>query len=279
MKTLVAAGMSYPWEAQRGADRCALPLQKPKIRSYLGRVADSTIETRSFKTVRSVVRDLCDLVRPLLPDCVEVVEGPIADEQHILWPEEAALIAKAVPKRRAEFACGRLFAHRAIRKFNPDDGPLLPGTDRAPIWPPGLIGSISHSHRYCAAAVARKSHISAIGIDVEEMGRFRTDLTQRILSAREIEANLLESSNQERLARMALIFSAKESLYKCLNPLTRAQLGFHDVEVVLRDGSAELEIRLQARAGEFDAGYTFVGRYAVRGDLVATAVTLSSATA
>jgi 4'-phosphopantetheinyl transferase EntD len=111
---------------------------------------------------------------------------------------------------------------------------------------------------------------------VEEVGRFRPDLVPQVLSPREIEANLREfPCRQKQLERTAVIFSAKESLYKCLHPLTQLPLEFHDIEVVLYDCSASFEIKLQAQTGRF--GSALVGRYAVKGDLVATAMTLSCA--
>ena len=212
------------------------------------------------------------IVRSLLPDHIRVVEGPIIDVQHLLRPEEAACVAKAVPRRRAEFSCGRVFARSAMKSFGAGDDALLVGKDRVPIWPPGLVGSISHMDRYCAVAVARKAQIAAIGIDVEEAQRFPSDLARYVLSPREIEANL--HLDQQRLERMAIIFSAKESFYKCTFPLVCAPLAFHDVEIIVDDRSTSFEGRLLTSVEPFDAGHRFIGRYTVQGDYVATTVTL-----
>ncbi len=216
------------------------------------------------------------IVRPLLPDHIRVVEGPIIDVQHLLWPEEAACVAKAVPRRRAEFSCGRVFARSAMKSLGAGDDALLVGKDRVPIWPPGLVGPISHTDRYCAVAVARKAQISAIGIDVEEAQRFPSDLANYVLSPRETEANLHQLHDRQRLERMAIIFSVKESVYKCLFPLGGRPLAFHDVEIIVCDRSASFEGHLLASAETFDAGHRFFGRYAIQGDYVATTVTLQS---
>ncbi len=216
------------------------------------------------------------IVRSLLPEHIRVVEGPIIDVQYLLRPEEAACVAKAVPKRRAEFSCGRVFARSAMKSFGAGDDALLTGKDGVPIWPPGLVGSISHTHRYCAVAVARKAQIAAIGIDVEEAQRFPSDLARYVLSARETEANLHQLLDQQRLERMAIIFSAKESFYKCLFPLGGAPLAFHNVEIIVNDRSASFEGHLLTSAEPFDAGHRFIGRYAIQGGYVATTVTLQS---
>lgn len=226
--------------------------------------------------MRSSARDLDDLVSPLVPDDVVVVEGPIAEESPAHWPEETALVEHASLKRRAEFNCGRLYAHRAIQKLGLDDCPVLAGEDRVPVWPSGLVGSISHSPGHCAAAVARASRICGIGIDVEQVDRFRSDHARQLMSFREIDANLRGLSHQRQLARTAVIFSAKESLYKCLYPLTQAPLEFHDVEVVLQGNSSIFEVALQIPAGRFEAGCRLVGRYGIKAGHVATAVIISN---
>jgi 4'-phosphopantetheinyl transferase EntD len=215
-------------------------------------------------------------VARLLPECVAVVEGPLTDEPVLLWPEEAAYIANAVPKRRVEFACGRLFARRAMHKLGFGEVPIPGGADRAPIWPPGLTGSISHTDHYCAVAVARRSEISAIGVDVEDLDRFTLDLTRHVLSPREIAIELEGLPCQQRLERAAIIFSAKEALYKCLYPLTRMWIGFRDVEATLDAAGAKFDLRLGVPIGPFGAGECFAGRYAIEADRVATAVSLPS---
>src|SRR5437763_335927 len=79
-----------------------------------------------------------------------------------LYPEERACIARAVPKRRAEFATGRVCARQALERLGVAVGPLLPHPDRSPAWPPGIVGSISHTDGYCAVAVAEATR--ALGI-------------------------------------------------------------------------------------------------------------------
>ena len=218
-----------------------------------------------------------DLVGRLLPDDVEVVEGPIVDAQQFLLPEEASSIARAVEKRRLEFACGRHFARRAMKRFGCADRALPVGPGRAPIWPPGLIGSISHSDQYCAVAVAPTAQASAIGIDVEQVASFRPEIARLVLTASEIAVNLNSLPSERQLTGSAVIFSAKESLYKCLHPLTRAWLGFGDVEVRLDVCSRTFELRLLRSTGPFSANDIFVGRYAVDEGRVATALMLAPA--
>ena len=84
-----------------------------------------------------------------------------------LHPLEASFVRDAVPRRRREFAMGRACARRALARLGIENRPLLPGHDRAPVWPRGIVGSISHCEGFCAVAVARRDRTSSIGLDVE----------------------------------------------------------------------------------------------------------------
>jgi len=66
-----------------------------------------------------------------------------------------------------------------------------------------------------------------------------------------------------------ILFSAKESVYKCQYPITTTFLGFHAVEVELDDGA--FRAVFQQEAGEFRPGDVMSGRYLVEEGLVATA--------
>ena len=105
------------------------------------------------------------LIAGLLPNHVAVAEGLIADWQPDLWPEETAYVANAVEKRRREFACGRHFVRSCLRALGRPDEPLPVRADRSPRWPDGLVGSITHTDTYCAAAVARADDVDSIGIE------------------------------------------------------------------------------------------------------------------
>jgi 4'-phosphopantetheinyl transferase EntD len=205
-----------------------------------------------------------------------VVEGPIADGPDTVWPEEAAAVARAVPKRQAEFVCGRRFARAAFRKLGVGEQAILPDADRAPIWPRDIVGSITHSDYYCAVAVAHRTEVSAIGIDVEDAQRFRADFAPSVLLQREIAINLAGLSEPQWLARAAVLFSAKEAVYKCLYPLVRMWIGFHDVEVELDPASESFQAQLLAEKGGFAAGRVLTGRYVLEQERVATAVLISA---
>lgn len=145
-------------------------------------------------------------------------------------------------KRQSEFLAGRICAARALSSSQ------LPGRDAVsgqPLWPKGWCGSITHSHGQAVAIVASTLDWKSLGLDIErriEAGR-ALRLRSTLLTAHEQE--WLEGLDQQTAAnRLGLIFSAKESLYKALNPLTGVYFGFQDAQVTEYDETGKLSLQL-----------------------------------
>jgi 4'-phosphopantetheinyl transferase EntD len=156
-------------------------------------------------------------------------------EPALLWPEERGYVADAVPKRQREFAAGRLCARAALAAFGIADAPLLMNGDRSPKWPGGMIGSITHTEGFCAAAAADQKRVSALGIDAEVIGRVTQMLWDMICTPDEL-LWLDGLSESERSRAATLIFAAKEAVYKCLYPINGERLDFHDVSIAPEQG-------------------------------------------
>jgi len=162
----------------------------------------------------------------------------------LLLPAEAVFLGKALPKRAQEFAAGRVCARRALAEFGIVDFAIERAADRQPLWPPSMVGSITHTTGFCAAVVAARETTAAIGLDTELVGGratgggapagVRSQLWPSICVAAEI-AWLETLPEAARIPAATLIFSAKEAFYKCQYPLTREPLGFHDARVELID--------------------------------------------
>ncbi|GGF62877.1 4'-phosphopantetheinyl transferase EntD (siderophore biosynthesis) [Mameliella alba] len=151
-----------------------------------------------------------------------------------LYPAEAAAIARARPERRAEFAAGRLAARRAMAQLGLADAAIPMGADRAPVWPKGLVGSISHAEGVCLGVVARDADYRSLGIDVEGDDPLAEDLIPEICLPEEL--GLLPAG--ARAARAKRLFSAKEAAYKAHYPLAGQVFGFHGLQVDLGQGCA-----------------------------------------
>ncbi len=152
-----------------------------------------------------------------------------ADPPDGLWPEEKAAVARAIPKRQSEFAAGRRAARAAMAALNIPPVPIRQGAQRAPVWPKGLYGSISHCAGCCIAAV---THDGTIGIDVEPATPLNSDLIRMICTAPE-QAWLTTQPDPCLAAK--LIFSAKEAVYKAQYPLTGQVIGFQAVTLDITD--------------------------------------------
>ncbi|MCA0846232.1 4'-phosphopantetheinyl transferase family protein [Salipiger thiooxidans] len=163
------------------------------------------------------------------------VSGPV-DDLGTLFPEERAAVARAIPSRRAEFAGGRLAARGAMAALGLPPCAVPAGPDRAPRWPEGVVGSITHDGGLCLAIVGRSDAWQAIGIDLERDADLPPEITAQI--ATEAELSGLAPLSRGRAA--ARLFSAKEAAYKAQYPLTRCLFGFDAMTAHLPDGGMRM---------------------------------------
>lgn len=210
--------------------------------------------------------DLRDLLNGVtLPEgLVWAVSEPVEDLSE-LFPEERAGISRAVPKRQAEFAGGRLAARAALRQLGLRDVAIPKGADRAPVWPEGVVASITHTEGLCLAMAARARDWRGLGIDLEVDRPMRSELIRSIASVPEL-ARLSPMPFSRAGVR---IFSAKEAAYKAQYPLTGALFGFEAMESRLPLGA----MRMVAEMG-LGAGATLPMLQIVKFDLIVSICTL-----
>jgi len=131
--------------------------------------------------------------------------------------------------RRYEFERSRLL----LRSQTGAKTSFLPDSENIPGWPPNLCGSITHKNGHVAISTASKSYFHSIGIDTENAVKDISHLQEKICTTTEL--NLIQSLSKEENVELgsavALIFSAKEALFKCHFPLGKLMFWFHDAEV------------------------------------------------
>ncbi|KND44729.1 4'-phosphopantetheinyl transferase family protein [Streptomyces stelliscabiei] len=229
------------------------------------------------------------MIEELLPGAVVVVEAYAPDtdaavEGIELYPEEEAVVARAVAKRRREFTVVRACARRAMEKLGVAPRAIVPGERGAPGWPDGLTGSMTHCEGYAAAALVRQDDLASLGIDAEPHGA----LPEGVLAAIALPAE------ETRLGRLTagdptvhwdrLLFSAKESVYKAWFPLTGRWLDFSEADIEIsvepggRSGALRAELLVPGPAVDGRRVDAFAGRWTVRRGLVATAVSVPRST-
>lgn len=207
------------------------------------------------------------LLRAVLPDEVAVAESH-CDLTEPLFADEERAIAAAVASRRAEYITVRACARSAFARFGVKRPSLAPGADRAPTWPEGFVGSLTHCAGFRGAALARATEFIALGIDAEPNEPLPEGVWD-VVSVPSERGQICRSP----VHRDRLLFSAKESVFKAWWPLTGRWLEFGDVTVAFHDQVSE-------RRGAFTAwlatGEELSGRWAADDRHVVTAVALRS---
>lgn len=188
---------------------------------------------------------LAEAVRQVLGEGIGAgAADPRAPSPSLLLPEKAATM-RMRDKRYREFAAGRAAARAAMKYLRLPQAAVPMGTDRAPLWPPGLCGSIAHCDRAALAIVAVRKKVSGLGIDIEEDTDLPADLWADILTADE-RTWLHRQPRSEQGRRAKEIFCAKEAIHKLHHPLTGQMLGFHEVTLTL--GRQSFSARLPVKA-------------------------------
>jgi enterobactin synthetase component D len=118
--------------------------------------------------------------------------------------------------------------------------------------------------------------VAAVGIDVEcIMPESQAQRVARtILLPEEVDRM---PGGLTRAEWTTLVFSAKESLFKCLNPVVGRYFHYADAEVVgVAADTGTLKIALHRDlSARFSAGTILRGRYDIRGGLAHTAVVIA----
>lgn len=193
--------------------------------------------------------------RRLAPPGVAVAAGdPTAATAATAQLWGAEVLVKAIPKRQTEFSAGRATARSAMALLGVAPAAIAHGPDRAPVWPDGIHGSITHSDTACLAAVTHAPRL--IGIDLEPSTPLDASLQNVILNP--IERAAIAHSSDPALAGK-LIFSAKEAAYKAQYARSRTLLDFDALEITLEHGSFTARF-IQAVPG-FPKGAILYGRF------------------
>ena len=216
------------------------------------------------------------MIEKVLPAQVASAEAFKDPPGAMLFPEEEAAVARAVEKRRREFATARTCARSALAALGIEGTPIPLGERGAPQWPPGIVGSITHCAGYRAAAVARTLDVVAIGVDAEPNDVLPDDVLDIVSLAPE----------RARLAELAaampgtcwdrLLFCTKEAVYKAWFPLARRWLGFEDAEITINGVDGTFNARLLVPS-PIVGGFPltgFAGRWLVSDGLLVAAIAI-----
>ncbi|AGT09193.1 4'-phosphopantetheinyl transferase family protein [Paracoccus aminophilus] len=192
-----------------------------------------------------------------------------------------SVLRQTAVSRKSDYTAGRYCARVAMSRFSDEAGrpyAVPPGpAEAAPHWPRGLVGSISHARGRAVSLIASASQFRSIGVDI--------DRVMEPEQARKIEAEICPTELHAlprvpaiRALHVTAIFSAKESLFKCLYPLVNQMFWFDAASVVIsRDLSGNLlgfRATLTCDLPPFSKGWTVRGRLRCEEGYVLSAIAL-----
>ena len=190
----------------------------------------------------------CVIVR--IPEDAAAVD---ALAEAALAPEERAACAAFTLVRRRTWVAGRAALREALARTGLEAPPILADARGAPVLPIHAVGSISHKERFAAGLARRAADGSSarIGIDLEDDVARVTDIAPKVLTDDEL-AQIAGLSERERARAVLLRFSAKEAIYKGLDPFVRRYVGFKEISVAPGDdGRTAVAAHLPPHEGPF----------------------------
>ena len=184
---------------------------------------------------------------------------------------ERTYLENVSQNRKREFIAGRFCAHEAMVLANITAKHIQIGEKGEPIWPSNIVGSITHSHGYAAAAVARKSDILSLGIDAEVDEPLSSKVLRRISNDQEHQwAKTVGGTLVQHPGKV--LFSAKEATYKAWYPITHEWLGFKEALINFHDQGNTFTVHIQ-KNGPIKEMH---GKYMIREDVIVTAIEVPS---
>jgi 4'-phosphopantetheinyl transferase EntD len=224
------------------------------------------------------------MIEKILPAGVASAELLEYPEDLKPYPAEEHLIAKSVEKRRRDFIGARHCARLALAQLGEPPVAIGKGERGAPVWPRGIVGSLTHTDGYRAAALAHKLRFRSVGVDAEPHGALPEGVLDSVSLPPEREwlRGVGADGSIPALHFDRLLFCAKEATYKAWWPLTSRWLGFEDAHITFTiDKSSD-----GAGAGTFhsdllvpgqtnDGGVpltSFDGRWMIGDGLILTAI-------
>lgn len=201
--------------------------------------------------------DLATALRAVLPPGV-ALGLPAAGDLPLEDP------GPVVPARRVEFAAGRSAARAAMAALGLPPLPIPMGADRAPVWPGGVTGTITHCAGACLALAGAAADWRGLGLDAEPLVPLEAGLWPLILGPDE-EGDGLQALRS---------FVAKEAAYKAQYPLSGTLFDFHTLRLDWR--GAQFTAHFTRAVPPFAKGAQLQGRLVQAGEFVAAFVAIAA---
>ncbi len=180
--------------------------------------------------------------------CDEIVDG----DDKLLDQYKPSFNEGVSRRRRADFLAGRLCAAKALYQLGSSEllVPLASVPATPPLWPTDFVGSITHTEQFAAAAIARQGTIKYLGVDAERIigDEECEEVASVISSADELEQSAACYFRPGEL--VSLLFSAKESVYKCFFSRLKSDLSFREIDISLERNSSRFQFSFPEGPGD-----------------------------
>lgn len=203
----------FPLEANVISHSCPAPA-----------ACDSTAEPPAATPTTSITNTLNAFLETALPSgCVGAVREILPGDEQFLAAVEARAIDQSVLHVKRSSGAGRFLARQLCARIGFPVSEIRRSSLRYPVWPAGLVGSISHDREFSAAAVGLATSVTGIGIDIEPPEQVCPEVAALVASKGELQS----LSDLEFGAKA--VFSLKEAVFKAVYPNDRIFLEFGDV--------------------------------------------------
>lgn len=208
-------------------------------------------------------------LRGRLPASVALGQASFAEDHAVFAGED---LPCARPQRLQEFRAGRGAARRALAELGAAAIAIPMGADRAPIWPQGFVGSISHCEGLCLALAATVGQVRGLGLDVEPLRDLPEELWETVLRPEELV--MLHRMEPSRRGGAALsCFVAKEAVYKAQYPISKRLFDFQTIGISIEKQGFTAEFLDDVP--EFPRGTRVGGTFVSGGGFLAASVILA----
>ncbi|MDP9587690.1 UNVERIFIED_ORG: 4'-phosphopantetheinyl transferase EntD [Shinella zoogloeoides] len=153
-------------------------------------------------------------------------------DEALLLPEEASALRARRPAARRASGAARALARHLLKNEGMADAIIGRSATGAPLWPPGVIGSLAHDDEMAVAAIARAADVPSVGIDVEPADPLPDDIAALVFHDGDAVGGV------EPMLSGRALFSAKEAVYKAVHPLDGEILGYEHIRVDFARGRA-----------------------------------------
>ena len=126
-----------------------------------------------------------------------LVLNVLGDYRAALLPSELGIAREMTLQRSIEFASGRHVGRLALAAIGQPPASISIGAGGEPIFPQGVVGSLSHTSIHAAALVSRGERHVSVGVDVGD-ARTLGKAAARLMTTAEITLLMSRGAGEQR---------------------------------------------------------------------------------